>query len=59
MTASMTFSLVARDCRRERWLSVLGCSATIDRKKLSLDVSIARCSRPVFPCPEANMSVSD
>ena len=50
MTASMTFSRVARDCLRERWLYTLGCSATMDAKKLSLDVSIARCSRPVLPC---------
>ena len=54
MTASMTFSRVARDCLRERWLYTLGCSATMDAKKLSLDVSIARCSRPVLPCSHHN-----
>ena len=49
MTDSMTFSRVALDSRRERWLAVFGCSVTIDAKKLSLVVSIARFSRPVFP----------
>ena len=56
VTDSMTFSRVARDWRRERWLSSFGCSETMEAKKLSLDVSMARFSRPVFPCCVCSIS---